>query len=449
MVRVAEAVPSLIPSRGRRIGKRYLLERQLARGGMGAIWRATDLELDRSVAIKFMAHELAASASARRRFDVEARAAAQLRSPHVVQIHDHGLDRGVPFIVMEFLDGEDLGTRLNREGRLSVVDTATILVQLARGLRHAHEAGIVHRDLKPSNVFLAQCDDEEIVKIVDFGIAKKIGVGLATDVTRTGVLVGSPHYMSPEQARSGKTIDHRSDLWSVAVIVFRSLTGSVPFPGDDVGDLIIRMWTEQPLTASQLNPQLSPAIDEFFERALARDREARFSSVDELAAHFLRAVGLEDISRSLSLFRPSRRAPEPEPGVSTLSIDTAPSGEFEAATPPTRQEEAPPASEARIEMLSMCEEDREQLARRPRRRRMLIAGAAFMVALAAGSLWLRSPSGASAELAHAPIPNVVPPDPPKATAAPSTAPKPAAPLVKRKPAPRPPPPAGNHVILGF
>ena len=442
---MAEAVPSLIPSRGRRIGKRYLLERQLARGGMGAIWRATDLELDRSVAIKFMAHDLVSSASARRRFDVEARAAAQLRSPHVVQIHDHGLDRSVPFIVMEFLEGEDLGTRLNREGRLSVLETASILVQLARGLRHAHEAGIVHRDLKPSNVFLAQCGDEEIVKIVDFGIAKKIGVGLATDATRTGVLVGSPHYMSPEQARSGKTIDHRSDLWSVAVIVFRSLTGSVPFPGDDVGDLIIRMWTEEPLTASHLNPQLSPAIDEFFERALARDREARFSSIDELAAHFLRAVGLEDISRSLSLFRPSRRAPASDPGVSTLSIDTAPSGEFEAATPPTRQEEAP--GEPRIEMLSMCEEDR--VAQRPRWGRMLIAGAAFTVAATAGVLLLRPSSGTSAELARAPIPTVVPPAPPKASATPSITPPPKPPVVRRPPPPRPPPSAGKHDILGF
>jgi len=153
------------------IAGKYRLERPLARGGMGAVWVARHLQLDEQVAVKFMDISLPSAADARVRFEREAKSAARIRSPHVVQILDHGVDGEIPYIVMELLEGEHLGTRLKREGRLSLAAAAAITEQVTKALHRAHKAGIIHRDLKPANVFLARVDDDdEIVKILDFGI---------------------------------------------------------------------------------------------------------------------------------------------------------------------------------------------------------------------------------------------------------------------------------------
>jgi eukaryotic-like serine/threonine-protein kinase len=279
------------PTRGSEFAQKYRLDRHLAHGGMGAVWVARHLKLDSLVAIKLMSPECLASPALRARFEREAKAAAQLRSPHVVQIHDYGVEDGIPYIVMELLEGEDLGARLKRVRRLAMPAAATILTQAAKALHRAHEMGIVHRDLKPTNVFVARADDDEIVKLLDFGIAKAMASdGSGDESTATGAVLGSPNYMSPEQARGLKEVDHRSDLWSLSVILYRMLTGEVPFRGAGTGDLIVRICTDPIAAPSSIVADLPPSVDSFFLRALARDPEKRFQSARELAVTFANLV---------------------------------------------------------------------------------------------------------------------------------------------------------------
>ncbi len=284
-------------NQGSVIAGKYVLERPLARGGMGSVWVARHRELDMTVAIKFMDHALISSEDARARFEREAKAAAQLDTKHVVKVQDYGVDEGTPYIVMELLKGEDLATRLAHGRRISVRETAAILTQVARALRKAHEASLVHRDLKPANIFLAFKDDEEVAKVLDFGIAKATGSGLAGKATQTGALIGSVHYMSPEQARRSKEVDHRSDLWSLGVILFRALTGKLPFPGDEVGDVIVKVCAEPVPVPSQIAPDLPEEIDRFFERALARPASERFQSVQQMTEAFVAAMAAASAPR--------------------------------------------------------------------------------------------------------------------------------------------------------
>lgn len=255
---------------------------------MGAIWVALDSQLQRRVALKLMAAERIASASARHQFEQEAMAVAQLRNPHVVQIHDYGVDGDSPYIVMELLEGEDLETRLERQGRLAPAVVSTLLNQVARALASAHAAGIIHRDLKPANLFLARNDSEEMVKVLDFGLARWEGGGSASD-ERPGRVLGTPRYMSPEQMRGELRIDHRTDLWSLAVVVYRALTGRFPFSADALGELS-RSGGALAEPPSSLVPELGQGLDAFFSRALAMEPSSRFQSARELAAAFAAVV---------------------------------------------------------------------------------------------------------------------------------------------------------------
>lgn len=226
---------------GQILQAKYRLERELGRGGMGSVWLAQHLTLHSQVAIKLIDPEIAQNPEALARFLREAQAAASLRSPHVVQILDHGVDEGVPFIVMELLDGESLAKRLERVQRLSPQETSRIMTQVARAMGRAHEAGIVHRDLKPDNIFIVRNDEEEVAKVLDFGVAKSNthGMGGVSSATRTGSVLGTPYYMSPEQAEGAKTVDHRSDIWSLGVIVWECLLGNRPFESDTLGGLLL------------------------------------------------------------------------------------------------------------------------------------------------------------------------------------------------------------------
>ena len=270
---------------------RYRLVARIARGGMGSVWSATDERLGREVAIKFMAAELADDDEYRQRFEQEARAAARLVSRHVVSIHDHGVSDGIPYIVLERLEGEDLQRRLRREPRLPLALCARIATHAAKALRAAHDAGIVHRDLKPPNLFLAapmEGDDGVVVKLLDFGVAKHAGTdGLRT---KTGILVGSPHFMSPEQIQGRRDIDARSDLFSLAAVLYRCVVGRVPYDGD-MAAVMVRIAREGPPPPSALAPDLPAELDGFFARAMARDRDARFATATEMAEAFVAIVG--------------------------------------------------------------------------------------------------------------------------------------------------------------
>jgi serine/threonine-protein kinase len=263
---------------------------------MGSVWEGTHVTLGTHVAVKFIDSEYAESPEARNRFDNEARAAAKLRSKHVVEVYDHGVtDDGRPFIVMEYLRGEPLDKRLDRVGRMSAKETGRMLMQVCRALSKAHAAGIVHRDLKPENVFLVWDDDDgaDVAKVVDFGIAKFTDNQLGnSSATRTGSVLGTPYYMSPEQARGLRSVDHRSDLWSVGVIAYRCIIGVLPFEGEAVGDLLVKLCTAPLPIPSQLAPDVPPGFDAWFAKALTRDPEGRFSSAAELGESLAAVCGL-------------------------------------------------------------------------------------------------------------------------------------------------------------
>ena len=264
------------------VAGRFRLVQELGRGGMGSVWRAHHLGLNIPCAIKFMRDEAAALPENRARFAHEAQAAARLRSPNIVQILDYGVWEGVPHIAMELLEGEDLAKRLERRGRLPLHEVAAIVGQVARALAKAHAGGLVHRDIKPANIFLVHDDDGEIAKVLDFGIAKQTQPSLTNKNTKTGSLLGTPYYMSPEQARGTKTIDYRADLWSLAVIAYQCVVGRLPFEGDSFGDLVVQI-VFSPLPVPSQVAAVPPGFDAWWAHAVAREPEERFQSARAMA----------------------------------------------------------------------------------------------------------------------------------------------------------------------
>jgi serine/threonine-protein kinase len=280
------------------IAERYRLERKLGEGAMGAVWLGRHVSLENPVALKLIHAETAQNPQARARFEREAVIAAKIRSAHVVRVIDHGHHRELPFLVMEYLEGESLRDRLGSRTRLGLAATAHIVKHVCRALSAAHDVGLVHRDIKPENLFIVSADDgEEIVKVLDFGVAKVTDdLGAVTVApTRTGTLIGTPYYVSPEQARGLKTVGPASDLWSLAVVAFECLTGQRPFTGAAMGPLIAKILqsTSAPRPSLFLS-SLPPEIDEWFARALARDIAVRFPSAKEMWRAFSIAAGTAD-----------------------------------------------------------------------------------------------------------------------------------------------------------
>jgi serine/threonine-protein kinase len=287
--------PAVSLPAGTLIGGKYRVERLIGRGGMGSVWAATHVSLGQRVAVKLIARRFANSRDARQRFDTEAKAAAQLRSRYVVQVYDNGVtDNGVPYIVMEHLEGESLDARVARLGRLSLPDTARILNQVGRALGRAHSVGVVHRDLKPENIFLAtsQDDEGEVAKVLDFGIAKIRRDEEIGSSTKTGAILGTPLYMSPEQARGLKSLDYRTDLYSLGMVAFAMLTGDAAFTGESIGDLLVAICTLPFPSVRARVPTLPWSLDGWFERACHRVPEERFQSAVDLVDTFHLASGL-------------------------------------------------------------------------------------------------------------------------------------------------------------
>ena len=288
--------PNAPPSQSLVAGK-YQLGQLIGRGGMGSVWEGRHVSLGTRVAVKFIEKEYSDSDEARKRFHNEAKTAATIQSKYAVQIYDHGVtDDGRPYIVMELLEGEGLDKRLERLGQLSLQEVARVLTQVCRALQRAHEAGIIHRDLKLENIFIQRSldDEDEIAKVLDFGIAKIRSVDGTTlsSSTKTGAVLGTPFYMSPEQARGLREIDHRTDLWSLGVIAYKCLIGVLPFDGQSLGDLLVKICTAPLPVPSEARADLPPAFDAWFQRALERDPAARFGSANELADALAFAAGL-------------------------------------------------------------------------------------------------------------------------------------------------------------
>jgi len=305
-----EAAPDLI---GQRLGK-YEVVGLLGRGGMGSVYEALHTGIRKRVALKVIDHALQDNEEAYERFRREALAASAVESPHIVQIFDSGhTEEDTPYLVMEMLRGSDLGAHLKRHGVLDVVDMLELALQVLKGLGHAHAAGIIHRDLKPDNVFLVQRDDEPVVvKLLDFGvskIARDDGVPLAT-LTRQGTVVGTPFYMSPEQAQAFPDVDEKADLYSVGAMLYECLTGSPPHSGRSYEQVIVNICVKDVDDVRKHNAAVPEAIAAIIGRALSREREERYESAAAMAAALAEHLpeGLRTSHPSLTSPRPRRSA---------------------------------------------------------------------------------------------------------------------------------------------
>jgi serine/threonine protein kinase len=294
-----------MPVEGEIIAKRFRLVRQLGHGSMGSVWLAHHLTLDVPCAVKFIASEAANELNLRARFQFEARTIALVKSPNVVKVLDYDVSAAQPaYIAMEFLEGEDLWSHLQRVRRLDAENTYAIVSQVARGLSRAHAAGVIHRDLKPENVFLAREGDERMAKLLDFGVAKWTTCA-PFDIADN--LVGTPEYMSPEQALSSLHTDYHSDLWSLAVIAYQCLTGRLPFTGTTTAETLSRIAIEPVPVPSDIADGVSADFDRWWARATSRTIERRFQSASELADALGRALGIGCIPSSDQPPLPERR----------------------------------------------------------------------------------------------------------------------------------------------
>ncbi len=285
-------------SPGQVIRGRYRLERFIGAGGMASVWEAYDSRVGEDVAIKLLARNLLGNSEARLRFTREGQAAGALRSKFVVRLFDAGeTEDEVPFLVMELLEGETLEQRLQRAPRVTIEDIVRIGVQSARGLSHAHRRGIVHRDIKPGNIFLHQRTASPgaapVAKLLDFGVAKLPAALADGGASAVGAVLGTPDFMSPEQVRGLPTVDTRSDLYSLGMVVFTMLAARLPWTATAFGDLVLSICTAPLPLPSASVPGLPGALDTWFQRACAREPGERFQSAHDLALALHFAAGLE------------------------------------------------------------------------------------------------------------------------------------------------------------
>jgi serine/threonine-protein kinase len=289
--------PSTLP--GTVIGGKYRVDGLIGRGGMGSVWSAVHLGLGQRVAVKLIAKRYASSREARQRFDAEAKAVAQLRSRFVVQVYDNGeTSEGTPYIVMELLEGESLDHRIQTRGPLPVEQAVRVVSQVGRALTRAHSLGIVHRDLKPENIFLTRTEDDdgEIAKVLDFGIAKIKNPDTSDSATRTGAVLGTPLFMSPEQARGLKSVDHRTDIYSLGMVTYMMLTKQAAFSGESFGDILVAICTQPLPNIHQIASWLPQSLDGWLKRACAREPGDRYNSIDELLEGLFLASGVSRMS---------------------------------------------------------------------------------------------------------------------------------------------------------
>jgi serine/threonine-protein kinase len=283
---------------GATLGGKYRLLRLIGEGGMGEVYEAQHLVVGRRFAVKFLHAHLAHHGDALTRFRREAQAAGALESEHIAAVVDlDAAEDGAPFLVMEYLQGESVAELLRREGPLPVTRAVGIVLQACRGLEVAHAAGIVHRDLKPDNLFsVRRADGSELVKILDFGIAKLVRDDAPAGLTRSGAMVGTPFYMAPEQARGEKNLDARVDVYALGVILYELLSLAKPHPGDSHNAILAHILTEPITPLERLRTGLPSGLLAVIERTLSNSRDARPSTVAGLARELVPFAGREVIA---------------------------------------------------------------------------------------------------------------------------------------------------------
>jgi len=285
------AGPQQTFSPGTIFAKKYRLDHVIGKGGMGIVFAATHLQLDQKVAIKLLLPDVVDNHEVVRRFLIEARACSKVRSDHVTQVFDVGGEEGMPYMVMELLEGENFSQLLKQNGPMPIPMVVDCMLETCEALSFAHPLGIIHRDLKPSNLFLTKDGDgKSVVKVLDFGISKLVASLDETDssmtrpiVTKTNTLLGSPKYMAPEQMRSARDADARSDIWSLGIIAFELLTGTMPFGGDSLMALMVATMNDPAPPLQSRRPDAPPELAAAIAKCLEKDPANRFASVAELA----------------------------------------------------------------------------------------------------------------------------------------------------------------------
>ena len=391
---------------GRTIGN-YVVRDKIGEGGMGVVFRAEHPHINRRVAIKVLHPGADRNPEVVHRFFNEARAATEIRNEHIVEVLDFGtLPEGMPYLVMEWLDGESLGSLLRTTRKLPLGRAALIMSGIARALRAAHGKGVVHRDLKPDNVFLVRREGEpDLVKVLDFGIAKLLATGMPVQYqTQTGAIIGTPAYMSPEQCRGAKEIDYRTDVYALGVIGYQMLTGRLPFAADALGELLLKHMTETPAPADSLEPSVPPAVSQILAGALEKEPEKR--------------PGLDEIQFIMEAVMAAEAAPR----MGEATITAALSARFPSTAPPAGPNTTLGASASEVGL--------ERKLPRPRRTGLIAGAVAVVGLLAVGGTIAALRGGHGGRVVERPPVATVP--------APVAVPAP--------PAPAPPEPKGDKAV---
>ena len=346
-----EITPNLPVQPGQVLEGKYRIDRILGQGGMGVVVQATHLVLEERVAIKFLLPIVASNPEVVERFVREAKAAIKIRSEHVARVMDvSAANAALPYLVMEFLEGKDLSQLLEQGGPLSPRDVVGHMLQACEALGEAHAQGIVHRDLKPANLFLTtRADGSACVKVLDFGISK-LGVGGETSsLTRTQGMMGSPLYMSPEQAKSARSTTVRSDIWSLGVVMYELLTGATPFQGESLMELCVDLLQRQPPPPSSIRKDLPAGLDDVVMKCIAKDPDHRFQNIAEFAA----ALAPFGVGGAWESVRVTARV---------LGVDPMAAAERVVAMPPPEPMPPPPGEPAQAQPLEQAQSYPQQVA---------------------------------------------------------------------------------------